>query len=297
MSHHGGIMILSLNAYQHLQGLMTACSWRAGWRSLLLRAYDDPASVEELTTPPTADHLIVLVTEGSCDIEGLYRGRWCRAHYQTGSLGMAAPGEEVSLRWRSKSRHRNLQLHLPAAKIRTAIEEMTGRDANLVALPHTLINEDPLIKTVILTLADAMADGVPDLYAECAAHLLTAHLLTRHAKIAIRRGFKRKDVRLSRGEAFMRENLGAQLSLEEIARQAGLSRFHLLRLFKDAYGETPFKRLTRLRMEEAQRRLRHGAESLAEIAFSCGYENPAHFASAFRRLVGVSPSQYRRAIR
>jgi AraC family transcriptional regulator len=69
----------------------------------------------------------------------------------------------------------------------------------------------------------------------------------------------------------------------------------LVRLFKQAHGETPFRRLTRLRMEEAQRRLRRGRESVTEITFECGYENPAHFASAFRRLVGVTPSRYRQA--
>jgi AraC family transcriptional regulator len=48
-------------------------------------------------------------------------------------------------------------------------------------------------------------------------------------------------------------------------------------------------------MEEAQRRLRQSGESITQIAFACGYENPAHFASAFRRVVGVAPGAYRRA--
>ena len=287
-------LIPSLNAYQHLQGSMTACSWRAGWRSLLLRAYDDPAIVEEFTTPPTADHLIVLVTEGSCDIEGRYRGRWYSARYQAGSLGMTAPGQDASLRWRGEERHRNLQLHLPAATIRAATEDLSDRDPGLLEMPNKLISEDPLIKTVMLALSDALADGVPDLYAETAADLLTVHLLVRHAKLPAPRAAKREDLRLRRVDAFIRENLSTPLSLEAIAREARFSRFHLLRLFKQAYGETPFRRLSRLRMEEAQRRLRQGRESVTEIAFSCGYENPAHFASAFRRLVGVSPSRYRR---
>src|SRR5258707_4068668 len=85
-------LISSLDAYRYLKATMTACSWEAGWRSLLLRAYVDPPEVEELTTRSTADHLIVLVTDGSCDIEGRYRGRWHRTHYRPGSLGMTAPG-------------------------------------------------------------------------------------------------------------------------------------------------------------------------------------------------------------
>jgi AraC family transcriptional regulator len=129
---------------------MTACSWNAGWRSLLLRAYDDPPAVEEFSTPPTADHLIVLVTDGSCDIEGRYRGRWSRAHYQAGGIGMTAPGHEVTLRWRGETRHRTLQLHLPAATIRAAIEELSDRDASLLAMPSRLISHDPLIENHVV---------------------------------------------------------------------------------------------------------------------------------------------------
>jgi AraC family transcriptional regulator len=164
-------------------------------------------------------------------------------------------------------------------------------------MPHTLACEDPLIKTVMLALSGAMADGVPDLYAESAAHLLTTHLLVRHAKLDVHNDFGRDDRRLARADAFLRDNLGAQVSLAAIAAHSGISRFHLLRLFKQAYGETPFKRLTRWRMEAAQRRLRHGTDAISEIAFACGYENPAHFASAFRRAVGVSPTRYRRVVR
>ncbi|MDB4969680.1 MAG: hypothetical protein JWN44_5369 [Myxococcales bacterium] len=75
-----------------------------------------------------------------------------------------------------------------------------------------------------------------------------------YAGFAERRFSGTEDSRLSRVDGFIRENLASSISLQAIAREAGLSRFHLLRLFKQAYGETPFKRLTRLRMEEAQRR-------------------------------------------
>jgi AraC family transcriptional regulator len=107
----------------------------------------------------------------------------------------------------------------------------------------------------------------------------------------------REDLRLRRVEVLMRENLGNALSLEAMAREACMSRFHFLRMFKRAYGETPFKRLTRLRMEDAQRRLALGQETIQQIAFACGYENPAHFASAFRRTLGVAPKAYRKTVR
>src|SRR5579883_1826848 len=56
-------LLPSLEAHRYLRAAMEACSWQAGWRSLLLRAYEDPLETEEFTTPATADHLIVLVTK------------------------------------------------------------------------------------------------------------------------------------------------------------------------------------------------------------------------------------------
>src|SRR6266436_4853617 len=83
---------------------MTACSWRAGWRSLLIRAYEDPAEAEEFVTPATRDHLIVLVTGGSCDVEVRYRSGWQHSHSEPGHIGMTAPGQAATLRWRG-TRH------------------------------------------------------------------------------------------------------------------------------------------------------------------------------------------------
>jgi AraC family transcriptional regulator len=289
--------IPSLNAHQYLKATMTADSWQAGWRSLLLRAYVDPPVVEELTTPPTADQLIVLVTGGSTDIEGRYGGRWSRAHYQIGSLSMTAPGEEINLRWRGETSHSTLQLHLPATTIDATAYELSNREGRLRQMPNQLFTEDPLIGQVMVGLADAMAANAADLYAEAAADLIAAHLLVRHCNYRAPRLPPRDELRLCRVDALMRDNLGTSLSLDAMAEEARMSRFHFLRTFKQTYGETPFKRLTRLRMEEAQRRLTRSCDSITEIAFSCGYENPGHFASAFRRTFGMTPNTYRRATR
>ena len=117
-------IISSLDAHKHLRATMTACSWRAGWRSLLIRAYEDPAEAEEFVTPATRDHLIVLVTGGSCDVEVRYRNGWQRSHSEPGHIGMTAPGQAATLRWRGNTTHSTLQLHLPAATIERVAREL-----------------------------------------------------------------------------------------------------------------------------------------------------------------------------
>src|SRR5260370_41323168 len=137
-------MISSIEAYRYLRATMTECSQKAGWRSLLLRAYDDPPVVEPFTTPPTQDHLIVLVTKGTCNVEGLCRGKWQKANYGPGSLGMTAPGGEATLRWRGDTSLSTLQLHLPAESILRCNEEVVGRAAGFTRMPSSLSHDDPL---------------------------------------------------------------------------------------------------------------------------------------------------------
>lgn len=284
----------SLDADQHLKAKRTACSLDASWHSLLLRAYDDPPRVEEFKTPAVPDHLIVLVTAGTCEIEARYAGRWRKTRYTPGHIGMTASGQEASLRWDGETAHSTLQLHLPAPTLQQVAQELCGRDPARLDLPSLLSTMDPVIENIMLSLARAMKAGAPDLYAESAAHFLAAHLLLHYGGLSEPGPAGPDDRRLKRADAYIRENLGTPLSLKDIARDAGISRFHLLRLFKQAYGETPFKRLARLRIEQAQALLSGSRRPVTEIAFLCGYENPAHFASAFRRQVGVSPNSYRK---
>ncbi|MGH2547804.1 MAG: helix-turn-helix domain-containing protein [Thermomicrobiales bacterium] len=286
----------ALNAHCHLPGVMTRCSWHAGWRALLLRGYQEPPECGEFTTPATADHLIVLVVDGHFDIEGRYRGIWHKSNHRAGCIRMTAPGEEVALHWRN-GEHTTLHLHLPEEILRSTLENLADRNVCPAPMPHTLGYDDDLIAKAILLLSAAMSEGVSDLYAETMAHFLTGHLLVRHAKVQPRAIPRIDEPRIRRVDEFLQENLASDISLEDIAAVAGISRFHLVRLFRKVHGETPFRRLTRMRIEEAKRRLEAGRESITQIAFACGYDNPAHFASAFLRLVGTSPSGYRKEIR
>jgi AraC family transcriptional regulator len=145
----------------------------------------------------------------------------------------------------------------------------------------------------MMALREGVAQGLPDLYAETAAEFLAAHLLLRHCNLKPLAAQGSDDRRLRRAEQYMRDNLGEPVTLAALSNEAGLSRFYLLRLFKRAYGETPLKRLMRMRIEEAKRRLIKGTQSITEIALDCGFENPGHFATVFRRLEGVTPSAYR----
>jgi AraC family transcriptional regulator len=220
-------------------------------------------------------------------------GRWQTAPVDTGTVSMTAPGRAATLRWNSHEPHRTLQIHLPAEVISRQTAELARRHVEIGELPNPLSTRDALIQSTLLALRDGAARGLPDLYGETAAELLATHLLLHHCELRPLARLGREDRRLHRVEAYMHGHLGEPVSLSSLAQVAGLSRFHFLRLFKRAYGETPLKRLTRMRMDEAKRRLLKTRQPITEIASQCGYDNPANFASAFRRTAGVSPREYR----
>ncbi|RIK36845.1 MAG: AraC family transcriptional regulator [Chloroflexi bacterium] len=84
------------------------------------------------------------------------------------------------------------------------------------------------------------------------------------------------------------------LSLAEIARMASLSPNHLLRSFKQLFGQTPHQFLTERRLERAKWLLRHTDHPVTEICFAVGFASLGSFSWLFRRRVGFSPEQFRR---
>ena len=86
---------------------------------------------------------------------------------------------------------------------------------------------------------------------------------------------------------------GSDLSLDEIARRVASSRRQLQRAYAEI-GRTTFRdHLTRVRMEKAAELLTSRGLTVREVAHRVGYRQPAQFAKAFRRHLGVAPSDYR----
>jgi AraC-like DNA-binding protein len=81
--------------------------------------------------------------------------------------------------------------------------------------------------------------------------------------------------------------------LSELAALAGMSKFHLVRSFRAAYGETPIRYLNRRRIERAQDLLRHANLTVTEICMAVGFASLGSFSSKFTELVGESPVAYR----
>lgn len=99
---------------------------------------------------------------------------------------------------------------------------------------------------------------------------------------------------IGRAQRFIRLHLDSPLTLDQIAREAGASSFHFVRIFMAYTGETPFDFLRRVRLMTAVRMLQEDpVGAITEIALSVGYETPSAFNKLFKQKLKMSPREFR----
>ena len=99
--------------------------------------------------------------------------------------------------------------------------------------------------------------------------------------------------RLNRARALIDACYDQPLDLERIAGEASFSRYHFIRLFKQAFDQTPHQYLMNRRIEQAKDLLTAGELSVTEICFAVGFQSLGSFSTLFHRSVGQSPKLYR----
>jgi AraC-like DNA-binding protein len=104
-------------------------------------------------------------------------------------------------------------------------------------------------------------------------------------------------VRLRLAKDAMDRDWREPLDLDTVAAEAGYSRYHFVRLFRDVYGETPGQYLTRRRIERAQELLRSANLTVTEICMLVGFTSLGTFCTRFKRQVGMTPKEFRDAAR
>jgi AraC family transcriptional regulator len=164
-------------------------------------------------------------------------------------------------------------------------------------IPQVVV-EDPLIRGIGARLDMEMTAGLssPRIYMESLTDTLATHVLTSYATSVLRgqRACTLNSQQLRNSIDFMHTNFDKDISLEELAVAARMSKFHFARAFKLAFGVAPHRYLVNLRTEKARKLLSDNRLSVEEIAQAVGYSDVGHFAAQFRKCMGTTPSAYRR---
>ncbi len=97
--------------------------------------------------------------------------------------------------------------------------------------------------------------------------------------------------RIDLAKDYLSTDLDIKLSLNSVAREIGLSRFHFIRMFKKHTGLSPHQFRIRHRIDAAKILIQKGVP-LSEIALETGFSDQSHFTNAFRQNTGLTPIQY-----
>lgn len=159
---------------------------------------------------------------------------------------------------------------------------------------------DPVVLGVASVLRRLHVTGsdLSDVGADCLAHMLARHVLSRYSGVAVAAG--RGPTRLSwRDVATVHDlvdaELGTVLTLARLARAVHLSPFHFARAFRATVGMTPHAFVTSRRIDRARLLLVGSEAPVSEIAWRVGFTNLSHFRRVFRAHNGVLPGELRAA--
>ncbi|MFT3812235.1 MAG: helix-turn-helix domain-containing protein [Acidovorax sp.] len=141
--------------------------------------------------------------------------------------------------------------------------------------------------------ADLMLAVIARMASPSLAQLVARYLVLDHrpsqARYMVLEHLRVSDPALQKAERFITENLGRQITLEELARAAAVSQRTLARRVQAGLGMTPNELVQRLRVSHAAHLLETSPASVEAVAAQVGYADPAAFRRVFRRFAGESP--------
>jgi AraC family transcriptional regulator len=247
---------------------------------------------------PMADHVLMAFPAEPVRFERRDGKAFVNGMTRSGTVTIIPAGS--SSRWDIYRPLSVVQLYLPRTTLtRIAHEAGTAAPGDLV---ERTAHPDPITSRLLLSAADALEGSAPldALFRHQLTDLLATRLLAAHAGSPTRSqpviGGLSPTV-LRRAIERLRSDSDADVSLAALASDAGQSRFHFCRAFKESTGLSPHAWLRQHRLEQAMTMLRDTDDSIVSIAAALGYSSQTAFAAAFRKLTGETPSDWRRRMR
>jgi AraC family transcriptional regulator len=271
-----------------------------GWTSLLVRVTEFGESMDSFETAATPDPRIVLLLSKSVSIQQFSQGKWRPTHSGNGMGFIYPPGHRRRLRWNLNNQKSltTMYMCLSQAMVDSVASAVPRKNAvRQNQFPDASFVDDPVLSNFSSVAVSAIQAGLPDFYAQSAAQWIAAHLLLGpsansrwHQSLAHEPISDRRIVRVLE---YIEAHLGERLSLDVLAEEAAVSKFHFASVFRKSIGATPHRHVQHLRMQAAAGMLCDTDKSVLEIALTCGFLSASHFAAAFRGYFSQSPSEYR----
>ncbi len=287
----------ALNAYYSaLRERILATSYGMGWKGLQAVRMESPGG--EFSAVITAStHVLVLSVRPPEKMDLRYEGVKRDLPPPAGSIAVVPAGSSVLSRWQGSKDSLLIYLE-PSLVERVAAESFELDPTRTVVPPLDGLNVPELRSAMLAVDAELRVGGVGGpLMVESLANVLAVHLI-RHTTGAHRLPAS-TDGELPRRKLrtvieYIMENLGGSPTLEQMAAVVHLSPYHFARQFKAATALPPRQYVIARRVERAQHLLRANGElGLVDVALRVGFSDQSKFSFHFKRIVGVTPGQFR----
>ena len=248
---------------------------------------------------PMSDHVIMTYVGTMQRLERRSGRSYASGTARAGAVTIIPAGS--SARWDIAGKVDVVQLYLKQKTLERIATEAGRHRAPSDVLERTG-HPDETVSRLLMMAIDAM-DGsasLDTLFRQQLTELVATRLLVSHtgtpvAPRTVSGGLSPATLRCAIER--LQSNSVEDVSLAALASEAGLSRFHFCRAFKESTGLSPHAWLRQHRLQQAQAMLRDPAVSIVSVAAELGYGSQTAFAAAFRKLTGETPTDWRRRVR
>ena len=262
---------------------------------LVSRFVNSEFSTREVQIETGVNHYRVSVTLLGARVSAHYNGRPIYdGKTRPGMVHIAEPNTKISGLLRSPGEA--LHLFVPNRFLKQLGEE--GGTPGL-SLRKTIFEVDYHIGFLGRAIADSILadDSGSRLYADSLCTAVVARLLNRfsngeHKSSGRPRGLS--GWRLKKVREYIDAHLDRPISLQDLADTAGLSRMHFASQFREASGVRPHEYLLQQRIERSKELLLRSQCPIIQVALSVGFETQSHYSTIFKRMVGETPTEWRR---
>lgn len=149
------------------------------------------------------------------------------------------------------------------------------------------------VKTLIALIQQEMASSIPGKHYMAFSFFMQLQCFIARNYSEIKSAEGKTIIGIADLITFMGHNLKKQITLDDLARKANMSKSSLHRNFIHATGESPIRYLIRMRVKKAADILRSGRENVSETAFAVGFNDSNYFVRQFRQVMGITPNKYK----
>jgi AraC family transcriptional regulator len=293
--------VLGHSVDQYVTGRMLQTSNARRWSNLLAERWSHaPGELPPLTPRDTE---VAVLLNGRSLVDRIGSGMRQVTHGRPGTVWLCPAGIREEFINVAEPIADCVHIFLPARPFDETMLRDLDIDPRRVELRYEAVDQDPFIDQIALQIVDELTheSSAGRLLVEALGLALSAHLVRKYSAFDVRPksaadGDKPLDARrLSRVIEFIRGNLDSELSVAELASIACLSAAHFARGFRAATGQPPHEFISHERLCRAKQRLLGEHVQIAEIALAAGFSSQANFTRAFRKAVGVTPTQFRAA--